>query len=73
MARECAKRPKGLGNQNRARLTDKAISRQARRCKTAGGASGKSNNGGAAPRFERGGLFTQPGRRRPHSVEAVTA
>lgn len=65
---ECAKRPKGLGNQNRSKLSDKAISRQSRRCKSAGGASGKSNNAGSPPRWERDGLFTSPGKRRPHSV-----
>ena len=70
--RECAKRPKGLGKQDRSKLSNKAISRQSRRCKTAGGAAGKSNNAGAAPRYERAGLFTQPRKRRPHSVEAVT-
>lgn len=68
----CATRPKGLGKQNRQHLSDSAISRQPRRCRGAGNASGKRNigNGGKAARWEQSGKFTQPGRRAPHHVEA---
>ena len=66
----CAKRSKGIEASTRARLSPKAISNQPTRCRQAGGASGKSNNGGRAPRFEQGGKFGSPGRRAPHHVEA---
>lgn len=72
MAREhaCAKRTKGIEESLRRRMSTKAISSQPRRCVSRGGSSGKSNNAGRAPRFERGGLFGSPSKRAPHHVEA---
>lgn len=71
MAREhtCVTRHKGVEG-NHKRMSPKALSSLPRRCKSRGGSSGKMNNGGRAPRFEQGGLFTQPSKRLPHHVEA---
>lgn len=69
--RDCGKHVK-LSKQERDRLSNSALSHRPQwsRCKSSGGSSGKSNNGGAAPRFEQGGRFGNPGRRLPHHVEA---
>lgn len=56
----CAKRPKGIDDKLARRfpkddpLAQPFRSHQPRRCKGPGGSSGKSDNGGRAPRIERG-------------------
>jgi hypothetical protein len=72
VTKACAKRPKGAP-ENVRRVGPKAVSRMARRCPDSGGPSGKSNNGGKAPTFERTVFVegvkrtvkTQPGKGRP--------
>ena len=59
----CAKRPKGIDADRRRRMTDTQVSHQPHRCQSSGGPSGKSNNGGHAPKYERGGVFTSPPRK----------
>lgn len=65
----CAKHVK-LAQQDRDRMTDKQLSHRPRKCLGAGGSSGKSDNAGAAPRFEQGGHYGNPGRSRPGHVSA---
>ena len=52
-SRACSNRHKGLPDNRKRFANEDEKSHQPRRCKSPGGPSGKSNNGGKAPTYER--------------------